>query len=356
MATFKKLPSGNWRVQVRRKGSYISETFRRRADAQQWSLATEAAIDRGETPTKRGRKDPTTFGHLIDLHIDDLKEVGKAPRRSKAACLDALHAKLGAIKIADLTRERVIQFAKDRRKEGAGPVTIGMDVGYIKLVISHAAAVHGVDISAEPIDLARIALKRLGLVGKGRERDRRPTDSELSRIIAYLDANPRQHIPVSRIVKFAVATAMRQDEICRILWADVDAVGRTVTVRDRKDPRDKRGNHQKVPLLNAVGFDAWALLQEQKPSSGRRDRIFPYNPRSVGTAFRRACQELGIVDLHFHDLRHESASRYFEAGFSIEQVALVTGHKDWKMLKRYTNLRPEHLHRVAAILSVAAAR
>ena len=74
------------------------------------------------------------------------------------------------------------------------------------------------------------------------------------------------------------------------------------------------------------------------------ERIFPYNGRSAGTAFRRACRELGIKNLHFHDLRHEAASRFFEAGFSIEQVALVTGHKDWKMLRRYTNLRPEDLH------------
>jgi hypothetical protein len=31
-------------------------------------------------------------------------------------------------------------------------------------------------------------------------------------------------------------------------------------------------------------------------------------------------------------------------GFTIEQVALVTGHKDWKMLRRYTHLKPEMLH------------
>ncbi|RVC42576.1 site-specific integrase, partial [Mesorhizobium sp. M4B.F.Ca.ET.088.02.2.1] len=49
-----------------------------------------------------------------------------------------------------------------------------------------------------------------------------------------------------------------------------------------------------------------------------------------------------------HDLRHEGTSRLFEAGFTIEQVALVTGHKDWKMLKRYTHLKPEELHAVLA--------
>ncbi|MEO1177842.1 MAG: site-specific integrase, partial [Pseudomonadota bacterium] len=37
---------------------------------------------------------------------------------------------------------------------------------------------------------------------------------------------------------------------------------------------------------------------------------------------------------HFHDLRHENPSRLFEAGFTIEQVALITVHKDRKMLCR----------------------
>ena len=61
-------------------------------------------------------------------------------------------------------------------------------------------------------------------------------------------------------------------------------------------------------------------------------------------SFRRQCRDLKIDDLHFHDLRHEGTSRLFEMGFTIEQVALVTGHKDWKMLRRYTHLKPEMLH------------
>ena len=55
-----------------------------------------------------------------------------------------------------------------------------------------------------------------------------------------------------------------------------------------------------------------------------------------------------IIDLHFHDLRHEGTSRLFEAGFSIQHVALATGHKYWKMLRRYTHLKPESLHAFAA--------
>src|SRR3984893_9741097 len=204
MATFKQLPSGNWRVQIRRKRTYISETFRRHRDAEAWALAVERKIDLGETPTKRATIDPTTLSHLIDLHIDDMKEVKKAPRRSKAFTLEALKEKLGKVRIKDLTRERVIQFGRDRANEGAGAVTIGMDIGYLKLVVSHAAAVHGIAVQIEPIDLGRIALKRLGLVGKGRERDRRPTQDELDRLIDYFETNLRQLIPLARIIRFAV--------------------------------------------------------------------------------------------------------------------------------------------------------
>jgi integrase len=63
--------------------------------------------------------------------------------------------------------------------------------------------------------------------------------------------------------------------------------------------------------------------------------------RSAGTAFSTACSDLSIEDLHFHDLHHERTSRLFESGFAIQRLALMTGHKDSKMLGRYTHLRPE---------------
>ncbi|TMN24544.1 site-specific integrase [Pseudoxanthomonas sp. X-1] len=348
MATIIQLPSGHWRVQVRRKQCYASETFLRHEDARKWATATERRIDLGEAPLKRAKVDPTTFEHLVDLHVEDMREVGKAPRRSKRFTLDALKAKLGKVKLKDLTRERLIQFGKDRSKEGAGPVTLSADLGYLKLVLTHAAAVHGIDVKVEPVDLARVALKRLGLVGKSRARDRRPTADELTRLLDHFDNNDRASIPMGRIVRFAIASAMRQEEICRILWSELDVERRLVLIQDRKDPREKDGNDQWVPLLNLTGFDALHLIRLQRKHCPRGDIIFPYNSRSVGAAFRRACKALKIKNLHFHDLRHEGTSRLFEAGLRIEQVALVTGHRDWKQLKRYTNLRPEHLHRAGA--------
>ena len=353
MATFTKLPSGKWRVQIRRKGRSLSETFQLRKDAELWARRIDREIDLGQKPTPKSVVGVKTFADLIDLHCQDLKEVGKTFGRSKAASLDMLKGRLGKIRLGDLDREMLIEFGKTRAEEGAGPTTLGIDIGYIRTLIAHGAAVHGLAFSPEPVELARIALKRLGLIGKGLERDRRPTEEEIGALLRYFSNNERQIIPVGRIIRFAIATAMRQEEICRVEWSDVNARTKTLIIRDRKDPRRKRGNHQSIPLLAVSGYDAWAILREQQSATGKSEgRIFPYNGRSIGTAFRRACKELKIVDLHFHDLRHEDTSRLFEAGFAIEQVSLVTGHKDWKMLRRYTHLKAEQMHALAAKLAV----
>ena len=50
-----------------------------------------------------------------------------------------------------------------------------------------------------------------------------------------------------------------------------------------------------------------------------------------------------VSDLRFHDLRHEAISRFFEMGLSIPEVAVISGHKDARMLFRYTHLRAENI-------------
>lgn len=77
-------------------------------------------------------------------------------------------------------------------------------------------------MSHEPVDLARLALKRLSLVGKGVERDRRPTPDAIGKLTQQFDSNPRLAIPMTRIVQFAAVTVRRLDEICRVEWRDLD--------------------------------------------------------------------------------------------------------------------------------------
>jgi len=71
--------------------------------------------------------------------------------------------------------------------------------------------------------------------------------------------------------------------------------------------------------------------------------LFSYTARGLSGAFLKLCRKVKIEDLHFHDLRHEATSRLFEKGLNPVEVATITGHKDTRMLMRYTHLRAENL-------------
>lgn len=130
MASITKPPSGSYRVQIRRKGRYASETFLRRDDTHRWACQAETRVDQGLAPNKSSVSRIQTFGDLIDLHIADMCEVGKPPRRSKAATLTTVNRDLG---------KEGIDYGKMRAEQGAGPVTLGIDIGVIKTIITHAA-------------------------------------------------------------------------------------------------------------------------------------------------------------------------------------------------------------------------
>ena len=77
MATFNKLPSSRWRVQIRRKRYYASRVFRLKIDAEAWALEVERAIECGKNPTAPKIERSSTFGDLIDLHVDLLLHPGR---------------------------------------------------------------------------------------------------------------------------------------------------------------------------------------------------------------------------------------------------------------------------------------
>ena len=142
MATFTQLVSGNWRVQVRRKTRYVTETFRRRKDGEEWALEMERNIDRNGLSKPRALGKLRTRGDLIGLHDQDMREVGKPPRRSKAAVMESLKDARGTVKLPRLNRERLIEFGRKHAKQGAGPATLAIDLSFIRTIVSHAAAVH----------------------------------------------------------------------------------------------------------------------------------------------------------------------------------------------------------------------
>lgn len=353
MATLQQR-GGKWRAIVRRKGHPPqSRTFPTKTAAKTWGDRIERELAEMEARGGSHGED-LTIGQLIDWRTDEIGKV-KGVSKTQAGNMTRLREGLGDIVARRLTANDVVAHAQRRiggqhmRPDGViipacGPATMNVELGYLSELLKLAGPLKGIRLPTDPVADARPVLRLLKLVAKSKRRDRRPTKDELDRIRTHFGAAAwRSLIPMVDIIDFAVMTAKRESEITRLQWSDLDPSTRTALLRDAKHPRAKVGNHKRFPLLGP----AWELVQRQPRTEGE-DRIFPYNPKSVGTAFTRACAALRIEDLHFHDLRHEATSRLFEAGYDIPEVAAVTLHESWNELKRYTQLRPESLHRPPA--------
>ncbi|WP_293934392.1 site-specific integrase [Iodobacter sp.] len=279
-----------------------------------------------------------TLQSLIGQYIEFI-EKDKPIGDTKRSVLNILaRSTLGDLPLSRLTTDIIIEYARERGSGGTLPQTINHDIIYLGGILKTANKYLGVNFDISIFELASEYLSANGMIGKSAERDRRLGESELSRLMAV--ARPTNHkrvIPITDVMRFAVETAMRLGEIVALRWSDLDEKNRTIMIRDRKDPKKKIGNNQVVPLL---GF-AMDIIKSQ---FHEHELIFPYKAACVSAAFTRLCSRAGVIDLHFHDLRHEGISRLFEQGYAIQEVALVSGHRSWKNLARYTQLRAVDLH------------
>ena len=330
MATFTQVGK-KWRAQVRlARRRPQSKTFTTHAQAAAWARKIEGLEDGGVDHVDN---DDLTIAHLIQAYRD-LREGGEHPIADKTNehyMLNKLDQHLGHLKAAMISTRHLVAFCKARRVEGANGYTINMDISKLGTVYRHAPAMLDDIKLPDVVGRARGHLRNAKLITRGGKREVRPTDDELERIYAHVAPH------LAEIIRFAISSCMRRGEICRITWADIDRKKRCVWIRDRKDPRNKAGNDELVPLLG----EAWDIVQRQPKID---ERIFPYHEQTITKAFTQACKDLDIPDLHLHDMRHEGISRLFEQGYEIQQVALVSGHKKWEQLRRYTQLKPESLH------------
>jgi integrase len=338
MATFSQLPSGKWRAQVRRGGLYRNATFASKREAKDWASGIESQANHiaasGFAPIPKG----ATVADLIDKNTETH---GKDPGRTKAATLAMLKREIGKVKLTSLSAVALRNFIDRRVADGAGGVTIAGDLSFLSAVLKWAKHARQLDLPDTLALEARASLKHRGLKTRSQEREREPTDDELKRLYALWDANTRQKIDMRLICRFALATGMRLGEICGLQVEDVDAKRKTVMIRDRKDPQKMAGNDQTVPLLPEAWTIIKALIADRTEGT-----VFGSRAASVSTAFTRACQALEppILDLHFNDLRHRATAQFFRMGLGLPQVALLTGHKTWAMLRRYTDVKPEDVH------------
>ncbi|WP_446470657.1 tyrosine-type recombinase/integrase [Xenorhabdus stockiae] len=317
-----------------------TKTFGKMAQAKSWGAKRAAELEESGIPSS-GDTTGITVRDLLYKYIHDPNLGGKAGRTKKYVLNMLMDCHIASIYLSELSESHVIDHCRYRMESGASPATINHDVSYLTSVIASAKPVYGINYTSNPSHEARPLLIKMGLIGKSNRRSRRPVNDELDRLIEGLRkrADHRAaHIPYLDILNFSILSCMRIGEICKIRWDDINEKQKSVIVRDRKDPRKKAGNHMSVPLLG----EAWEIVQRQ-PKKG--ELIFPYNPRSVSAGFQRVRNALGIEDIRYHDMRREGASRLFEAGFSIEEVAQVTGHRSLNVLWQvYTELYPKSLH------------
>lgn len=361
-----------WRVFVRRRGfEPRSAIFEKKRDAQIWAREQDAVIDQqiaartaanGETRLRVSAADRAEQAALAGKHVKKItlndvldhyeQDSRKTVGRSKAAAIKILRRDLGTKRLAELDARQLIAWAK-RRGEDVSPSTVGQELTYLGTALKFSGVLLGVTdqtaITLANLSAARVTLNHMGIISTPDERERRPTEEELIKIRDYCRASTRMKTPIWSMVLIAITTGMRLGEITRLTWEDLDDQKRVITVRDRKHPTKKQGNHSIIPLLRGpvtiLGelVDPMEVVSVQpKPHTGR---IFPYSSTTTTYKWRYLMRRLDIIDLHFHDFRHEAISRLFEDGYQIQEVALISGHRDWKHLKRYTNINPTSLHR-----------
>jgi integrase len=126
---------------------------------------------------------------------------------------------------------------------------------------------------------------------------------------------------------------MRRGEILAIKKEHIDCSKRTLLI-----PESKNGRARTIPLSVA----AVELLSAHTTNEGR---LFTITANAFRLAWERVKRRAQIEGLHFHDLRHEAISRLFEKGLSVPEVALISGHRDLRMLLRYTHPMSEGILR-----------
>ena len=302
-----------------------SETFERRALAKEWAARRESELRVPGTLEKLNHKG-ITIKAVLEWYLEDFDGASKFGRTKLSHIKYLVNHEFAETDAISLTTRQVLAHLRDRAKT-ARPATVLNDVIWLSNAFRSARIDRGVPVNSQALDDAAYLARKERVIGKSKERTRRPTHDELARLVAFFRRQRRGKIPMVDIIGFALFSTRRQEEITALKRSDMQGGG--IWVRDMKHPRDKRDTFVFLP-------EQAVAIVERQPEG---DVIFPYNGRSISAAFTRACKMVGIADLHFHDLRHEGISYQFELGKQIPEVAMISGHQSWGSLKRYAHIQ-----------------
>jgi integrase len=220
----------------------------------------------------------------------------------------------------------LIDFIKQEKKNtGVKNRTINASTQQIKTILK-CAVEHGMLVKIPTVKMLSEPKRRIRFL----------SEFEESRLLSEL---PDHLIP---IVKFALSTGLRMSNITGLKWENVDLINKMATVYSDEF---KTGITVGVPLNS----DALGVLQKQRGKHSTY--VFTYNRRRIknagAKAWRNATKRAGLVDFHFHDLRHTWASRHIMGGTSLYELMELGGWTKADTVRKYAHLTIGHLHAIA---------
>lgn len=272
--------------------------------------------------TVQGSAPYPTFQAALDRYVRDVtpskRGAAQEARRARLLRITWLAPRpLNEIRGVDLARYR------DERQGMVGPNTVRLELA----LVSHLYEIARREWGHEDLQNPAKAIRKPKLPGG---RTRRVTLAELEAL------RSKCYPKLWDIISLALETAMRRGEIAGLTWDRVDLTRRVLRLDETKN-----GEVRAVPLSSRALVILRAMREKAPDAQGF---VFGLETADAITkAFNRACLAAGIEGLRFHDLRHEGVSRLFELGLSLPEVAAISGHKTWAMLRRYTHLSAEAL-------------
>ncbi|MCZ7938012.1 tyrosine-type recombinase/integrase [Agrobacterium salinitolerans] len=325
MATIRKL-RGRWQAQVRRRGTKPRcKSFDTKLEAEKWARDLEAQVDRfGAAPDTR-ILESTTLGQLLERYQREISPL-KRGSVQEIQRIDVLRRHdLAYRTLIGLSQQDIASF-RDDRLQSVSPSTTVRELAILSHVLEVAIRDWGLPLAKNVVKLVRRPVIR-------NERSRRLAPDEEQRLLNACDAGKIPFLRALLIV--AIETGMRRGELLGLKWTDFSHNRRVLSLA-----LTKNGSGREVPLSQRA-FDT--LLAWKEHPTVDQSMIFPMRAGTLEQAWRRLLIRAGIKGLRFHDLRHEGVSRLFERGLNVIEVSSISGHKELRMLKRYTHLAADDL-------------
>ncbi|MFI5324497.1 MAG: tyrosine-type recombinase/integrase, partial [Thermodesulfobacteriota bacterium] len=269
---------------------------------------------------------PVKFEKLIEAYLEWAEENHRAPERDHAACKNLLDYLRGK-NIYTLSLWEVEKYKSERKKQGRKPETINKELGAIRRMFN--LAVQGV----LRVRIAKNPVHGLKLINVPKPKPRVLKDWEFQRLYGAASDHFKP------ILLCAYMTGMRRSEIAKLKWKDVDLEDGYIHVVEAKN-----GESRSIPIgesllstLSDLSRDAVNEFVFTGPDSTPYTSLTSWK-RTWCTALRKS----GIEKCRFHDLRHTFVSNLIVG--EKEDYATVmglSGHKDIRMLLRYSHTREE---------------